>query len=152
MLVWPPPRESLFYRQKSQLIRRLDRIAKFDTFTPRPKTSILSQADHFTSSTVLKREGSDQGKHRLFYDCCDRPQETAAELVKTNSRSDADLDAGQMLWLLQDLVPELRRYGEYRVYVVAGKIVSVVGTTPGARESQWHVKDCLGVYGLSELT
>ncbi|KAJ7197634.1 hypothetical protein GGX14DRAFT_574108 [Mycena pura] len=158
VLVWPPPQESFFYRQKLALIRRLEEVAECTTWTSRPKTSILLNKSQFTECTVLKREGSDQSKRRIFHDSCRNPQKTATDLCKSNQKILAkrqkkpdDLEAKHgMLWMVQDLVPELRKYGEYRVYVVAGKVVSVVGTTP--TEGGWCIKDCHGVYGLTELT
>ncbi|KAJ6580286.1 hypothetical protein B0H10DRAFT_904860 [Mycena sp. CBHHK59/15] len=157
VFVWPPARQSLFYREKLQLAGHLDRIARLVTHTSRPRTYILEDPAQFTESTVLKRKGSCLCKDRHFYD-----RTSARKKAKTCQRLNSkildgwkddptDLDARYgMLWLVQDLVKELRLYGEYRVFVVAGKIVSVVGTTP-AGDGVLLVKDCHGIYGLTEL-
>lgn len=159
LLVWPPPRESFFYRQEWELVRRLDSVANSVTKTNRPRTQILHKTEDFTESTVLKREGSCWSKHRIFYDyrtaCKDVKAPYWQNKMILNGRKNRDnLDAKHgMLWLVQDLVEELRTYGEYRVYVVASKVVSVVATTPvHAHDRLWNIKDCQAVYGLTELT
>ncbi|KAJ7362745.1 hypothetical protein DFH08DRAFT_950983 [Mycena albidolilacea] len=157
VFVWPPPRQSLFYRQKLQLSAHLDVVAALRTHTNRPSTYILDDIKQFTRFTVLKREGSCESRHRYFYDRTSGPKKSKACLthnlkILDGRKVDAtDLDARHgMLWLVQDFVEALKLYGEYRVFVVGGKIVSVVGTTP-ADGGDWVVKDCHAVYGLTEL-
>ncbi|KAJ6553443.1 hypothetical protein B0H19DRAFT_1263809 [Mycena capillaripes] len=157
VFVWPPARQSLFYREKLKLADHLDRVAKFITLTSRPRTFILDKVTDFTDETVLKREGSCQSNHRHFYDNASGPSlartsvQQNTKILNKRKRDPNGLQAQRgMLWLLQDLVPELRTCGEYRVYVVGGKVVSVVGTTP-MPGGLWLVKDCYGVYSLTEL-
>jgi hypothetical protein len=157
VFVWPPPHQSLFYRQKLQLAAHLDVVASLHTHTSRPRTHVLKEIKQFTRFTVLKCEGSCESQHWYFYDRASAPKISKACLTHNSKILDAgnadaaDLDARHgMLWLVQDLVEELKLYGEYRIFVVGGKIVSVVGTTP-VRGGDWVVKDCRLVYGLTEL-
>ncbi|KAJ7026435.1 hypothetical protein C8F04DRAFT_1190499 [Mycena alexandri] len=122
VFVWPPPRQTLFYRHKLQLLNHLDLIAITVTKTRRPRSQMLEDPQQFTNLTARKADPH-------------------------------DIDAQHgLLWFYQDLVHPLRVHGELRVFTVAEKIVSIVGTTPTQLgDDSWFVKDASAVYGLDEL-
>ncbi|KAJ6611625.1 hypothetical protein B0H10DRAFT_2055859 [Mycena sp. CBHHK59/15] len=155
-LVWPNPRHALWYCEKWQLIQELDRIAATVTHTHRPETKVFETGTQFSPTTVLKREGSGCSQMRHFHDSDRRLSKRALTDILAHNR--AILDARKqeptafgMLWLVQELVEPLRRHGEWRVFVVGGKIIGIVGTTPANDEDGMHVTECRAVYGLDEL-
>ncbi|KAJ7847683.1 hypothetical protein B0H13DRAFT_2362339 [Mycena leptocephala] len=155
-LVWPNPRHALWYREKWQLIQELDHIAATTTHTHRPETKVFETGTQFSPTTVLKREGSGCSQMRHFHDGDRRLSKRA--LTSILAHNHAILDARKqdptafgMLWLVQELVEPLRRHGEWRVFVVGGKIIGIVGTTPANDADGMHVTECRAVYGLDEL-
>ncbi|KAJ7462510.1 hypothetical protein FB451DRAFT_1180803 [Mycena latifolia] len=162
LLVWPPPRHALFLRHKYQVIQQLDLIARTITMTNRPRTTILTSVTDFTACTVLKREGLCQSKHRHFYD---GPSSISTDiltsLINHNTtilapRGDASDNPGadNMIWMVQDVVEPLRTIGEWRVFVVGGKIIGIVGTTPvdeTVSNSSMKIGECIDLYSLKEL-
>ena len=162
LFVWPPPRQALFYRQKLHLIHQLDQVAATVTLTNRPATRILTHSAQFTGDTVLKREGSCQAKTRHFKTgpSSINDIDVVCHVNHNNSILDRRRDpndttaATEMLWMAQDVVKPLRHFGEWRVFVVGGKICSMVGTTPwneAAEQNVMRVSECKDVFSLNEL-
>ncbi|KAJ7132572.1 hypothetical protein C8R44DRAFT_731230 [Mycena epipterygia] len=123
----------LFFRKKTQYIQLLDTIAANVTLTTCPCTEVLRRASQFIDTTVLKHEGSNNCRCRVYHsaEAVARVQPPVKENELALQPCVKDVNAGEgLFWFVQELVPPLRKYGEWRAYVLAGKVVSVIGTTP----------------------
>jgi hypothetical protein len=112
--IWPPI-EEMIACSKRAVIETLDHIAKTVTKTVRPKTEILPYPVTWVpKNSVLKRERSDAARHCLLP--ADMKNLTIVQLneyLESHSSDDCH-------WLLQEYVPFLRQFGEWRVYFIDG--------------------------------
>ncbi|KAJ7847685.1 hypothetical protein B0H13DRAFT_2405601 [Mycena leptocephala] len=157
ILVWPPPRQTVWYRQENKIVEQLDRLATHVTCTFRPQTWVLMDPAQFTDHTVLKRKTSWELPARHFHDDQTCPKSAAiAEAVRHNSdlfreQQQDELVPG-MLWLVQEVVVPLRKYGQWRVFFVGGQIVGIVGTTPvDDAAGEINMSECTTVFALHEM-
>ncbi|KAJ7656711.1 hypothetical protein DFH06DRAFT_1410048 [Mycena polygramma] len=159
VFVWPPPRQTLAYRRKLDYIGALDRCARLVTGTWRPRTEILTSPAQFHAKSVLKRDASGRCSHRVFFvGGKGKSARVANEAVAHNGGILQRRNEGgenceaqyEPLWFVQDLVPTLRRYGEWRIYVVDEDVVSVLGTALSPAD-EWWTKDCMGFCPLDKI-
>ncbi|KAJ7698429.1 hypothetical protein B0H16DRAFT_1749732 [Mycena metata] len=157
IFVWPPPYQTMWYRQENKIVEQLDRLAMHVTHTLRPQTWVLTDPAQFTDHTVLKRKTSWELPARHFHDdqTCPKPA-AIAEAVRHNSdlvreqRQD-ELVPG-MLWLVQEVVVPLRKYGQWRIFFVGGQIVGIVGTTPvDDATGEIDMNECTAIFALHEI-
>jgi hypothetical protein len=112
--IWPPIKEMIACSKRA-VIETLDHIAKTVTKTIRPKTEILPYPVTWVpKNSVLKWERSDAARHCLLP--ADMKNLTIVQLneyLESHSSDDCH-------WLLQEYVPFLRQFGEWRVYFIDG--------------------------------
>jgi len=145
--VWPPVDEILAASRKADVINVFDRIANEVTHTVRPKTTLLNlPLKSVPRDVVLKREGSDTGSHVLL------PQ----RLQRTTLKALNNQLKGRFRWFAQTWIPELRQFGEWRVFIVDGKIIEIVTTQPLGKGHEYDDRLAIGVlhgsWSLEELT
>ncbi|KAJ7892042.1 hypothetical protein B0H14DRAFT_2560422 [Mycena olivaceomarginata] len=124
--VWPDPESSWAARFKFTTVQQFDRIAKDITHSNRPKTSLLSGVHQYKEGIVLKREASCAAKHRHFFD---RASKVLAGVI-------ADM---------------LRRFGEWRIYIVGEETIGIVATTPVEEAQNEKFQECTANYALEEF-
>ena len=122
-----------------------DRIANELTHSVRPKTTLLTlPLKRLPRGVVLKREGSDTGSHVLL----------PHHLQNTTLKELNNHLKGRLRWFAQTWIPELRQFGEWRVYIIDGKIIETVVTEP--QEKGQHNDLAISVlqaaWSLEELT
>lgn len=138
--LWPPVDEMLAASRKAKEVVLLDKIANEVTHTIRPTTVVITQElTHAPIGVVFKREVSDTGTHVLL------PDKVAA-LSKKELRSIA-LD--RFTWMSQTYIPQLRQFGEWRVYFIGGKFYDVVITNPDGDRHIAYLWD--EIWSLEEL-
>lgn len=103
-------------------ICNLDAIAKTTTCTIRPSSRCWNPGQEaiIEPHLVYKREG---GAYGHFVLCSGHASESAIRkklMQPTNG----------FRWIVQDYVPQLKYWGEYRVFIVAGHVLSTVRTRP----------------------
>ena len=141
--VWPPVDEILAASRKADVIKVFDRIANEVTHTVRPTTTLLTlPLKSLPRDVVLKREGSDTAEHVLL------PQ----QLQDTTLKSLNNYLKGRFRWFAQTWIPELRQFGEWRVFIVDGKIIEIVITQPQDEKNGLMVGVLRGSWSLEELT
>ena len=121
--LWPHVDEQIT-ESKWKQVESLDAIAKTITQSHRPTTKLLDETTKLTDITgkVLKREGSESGKHVLIPPV-------------TSLRTDKDVQnlrlGGRYRWLIQDYAPYLISVGEWRVVFCGGQEIYTIQTEPG---------------------
>jgi hypothetical protein len=147
LLVWPSPSEMRLSGTKHEWIRQLDRIAKSQG-NPRPITLSLREGCTVpTNGTwVLKREFSENCQHVEIVDFLD-----SVTRKKNLQRVWKDT---RYLWVLQTYVPLLERWGEWRVFLIGGKVRYIVQTTKvhGRERDKWDWNKVNAMFTLSRLT
>lgn len=135
VLVWPPPHECQQAAHKLLIIHYLDEIASSIIHSPRPITTLWRPGDQLSLlGVVLKREGSDCGRH--IY-----PNPTCAPQTPQG-------DEAHFAWFTQTRIETLRSVGEWRVVITDMQVICVVNTMPlDMRLSETYYSQCL--YGLS---
>jgi hypothetical protein len=95
---------------------------------------------------VLKREGSDTSSHLVL------PEELQNTTLKKLNKFLKG--KGRFRWFSQTYIPELRQFGEWRVFIMNGKIIQVVLTQPdnAVGGPKMSVGILLGSWSLEELT
>jgi hypothetical protein len=94
----------------------------------------------------LSTEASCAAKHRHFFDGASKvPAGFIADMVSHNERS-------RYRWFVQDVIPQLRRFGEWRIYIVGEEIVGIVATTPVEEaQNEMEFQECTANYALEEF-
>jgi hypothetical protein len=154
--VWPPVEEILAASRKADVIKVYDRITNEVTHTVRPKTTLLTlPLKKLPRDVVLKREGSDIASHILL------PQQLQGTTLKVLN-SELSQVKGRFRWFAQTWIPELRQFGEWRVFFIDSKIVEVVTTQPldkghndslviGVLHGSWSLEELTSVGSTSLL-
>lgn len=145
--LWPPMDEMLASARKADTIKIFDQIARDVTHTARPVTYPLTlPITEFPANMVLKREGSDTAAHVVL------PSDVAALTLAQFNR----MAKGPFRWLAQTWLPLLRQFGEWRVYIVGGRILEIITTAPEPNIptyiNQLKVDIVKGMWSLAELT
>ena len=121
--VWPPCDNVLQAGRKLDVTHSLNWIAAYFTNTARPWTA---EWPYEVFPSVVKREGSDASRHRIFRESIDTP---TADIT----------DTPPFRWMVQEEVPALRDHGEIRAYVVGGRFHSFVITAWSEESESWAV-------------
>jgi hypothetical protein len=137
--VWPPV-EHLKYGSKEYLISHLDIIAKMYTHTPRPSWKILKHGEEIPEGTVIKRSHSDCGDHVL------RPDSP----LRNWNYLDSETIPGS-IWFSQEYIPQLDYMGEWRAFIVGGRITYVVHTRYNKSKRTWSWEPADTYYSLDEF-
>jgi glutathione synthase/RimK-type ligase-like ATP-grasp enzyme len=120
----------------------LDLIAQERTKTARPKTRLLVDGEKLLNVMVLKRTHSDAGEHVII------PSDTRRhnwEYLRSQ------LDVPNSRWMAQSFVEQLVRLGEWRVFVIGGKVVYTVHTLKNLERNTWSWDRAHTYYTLEEL-
>jgi len=127
---------------KWELSQSLDLIAQERTNTARPRTRLLIDGERIVDVMVLKRTHSDAGEHVVM----------PSDIHKRNwdyLRSQLDVPGSQ--WMVQSFVEPLARLGEWRVFLVGGKVVYTVHTLKSQGRTTWSWDVAHTYYTLEEL-
>ena len=138
--LWPPQNQVL---NKFQLIKQLDLIAARRTISARPVTHRLEEiASIDPTKVVLKRTHSDMGQHVIL---------PGDETKYTKEYLECRLEVPGSFWFAQTFVPTLRELGEWRVFIIGGRIVYVVHTRRNWTKGIWVSETPTTYYSLDEL-
>jgi hypothetical protein len=139
--IWSPFYQVNTIGSKVTLIQSLESIAEEITKSCRPQSRVLTPGEALPSRAVLKRSHSDCGGHVLFPD---QPGRTWDEMRSFSPHIRA-------VWFAQMLVPELERFGEWRVFIIGGKPIYVVHTRYNKQTAGWLWEPVDSYYSLREL-
>ncbi|KAI6097729.1 hypothetical protein EDD16DRAFT_1719021 [Pisolithus croceorrhizus] len=118
VIIWPPSRELERAGWKFPVIDNLSAIAASLVPACAPMTRRLGASEPIPHDMVLKRSHSDCSAHVIMPDA-------------SNKRSwpylISQAPAGE-IWMAQQYMPFLPKFGEWRVFIVGGKIIQVVHT------------------------
>jgi hypothetical protein len=123
------------------------------SLTVRLKTTLLtSPLKHLLQDVMLKHKGSNTGSHVLL------PQQLQAATLKQLNKQ----LKGRFHWFVQTWIPELRQFGEWRIFILDGKIIEIVITQPqnkgqhddlsiGVLRGSWSLEELMSVESNSLL-
>jgi hypothetical protein len=138
--LWPPQDQVL---NKYQLIKQLDLIAARRTISARPVTHRLEDIDNIDpTKVVLKRTHSDMCQHVIL---------PGDETKYTKEYLECCLEVPGSFWFAQTFVPMLRELGEWRVFIIGGRIVYVVHTHHNWAKGIWMSETPTTYYSLHGL-
>jgi hypothetical protein len=140
--VWPPQGQQNTIGSKWQLMQNLDTVAARSTFSARPSSRLLENGQPLPEGIVIKRTHSDAGRHVL--------------LPENDHRSWEYLNANSEIpgcrWFGQTYVETLHRVGEWRVFIVGGRIVYTVHTVWNPLRQTWKWDIAREFHSLETLT
>lgn len=139
--IWPPPQHVERMGSKITLANNLDFIAATATNTKRPITRILDVTQQIPDSIVVKRTHSDSGNHVLLPG---NPLINQEYLLSQLNIPDA-------VWFGQSYVPTLRHLGEWRVFIIGGRIIDIVHTRIHQETGCWKWERATQFWSLEEL-
>ncbi|KAI6016399.1 hypothetical protein PISMIDRAFT_25228 [Pisolithus microcarpus 441] len=140
VIIWPPAGELERAGWKFPIIDDLYAIATSLVPACPPITRGLCASDPIPPDTVLKRSHSDCSAHVIMPDASNK---------RTWPYLMSQAPTGEM-WMAQQHMPMLSKFGEWRVFIVGGKIIQVVHTHR-AGKGDWHASRVLTYWSLEEL-
>lgn len=108
--------------------------------TQRPKTLLLQRGDPIPVDKILKRSHSDCGTHVIFPDS---KIEIGWDCLEEGPPGSS--------WMSQDFVPHLRNLGEWRAFIIGGKVLYVIHTRYNIEKSVWTSTVVHDYYTLHEI-
>ena len=135
--IWPPIKPMMDSSCKWNTIQRLDRIANNVTCTPRPRTQLWDRCN-LPTDKVMKRCFSSYQSHTII------PNEilpTAESFTVLSLKRSSQLPGRH--WMIQDWVPSLRHFGEFKVYIVNMEVVYIA-------LARWHCPKAMWEYILPD--
>jgi hypothetical protein len=139
--VWPPFSQINEIGSKRDLLFNLDAIASTITKTLRPKTKHLCYGEDIPANTVIKGSHSNCGLHVFRPGDAGRDWESLDKLTHVPDAT----------WFLQTYVPALAKLGEWRVFIIGGKITYTVHTRYDQEKGIWTWEPVTAFYSLREL-
>ena len=140
--MWPHQDHVNTIGSKWELSQSLDLIAQERTRTARPRTRLLVDGERIVNIMVLKRTHSDTGEHVVI----------PSDIHKQNwEYLHGQLDVPGSHWMVQSFVEPLVRLGEWRVFLVGGKVVYTVHTVKNRDRNTWSWDIVNTYYMLEEL-
>ena len=124
------------------LAQSLDLIAQERTNTVRPRTRLLVDGEKILNAMVLKRTHSNTGEHVIV----------ASDTHRCNwdyLRCQLGVPGSQ--WMAQSFVELLVRLGEWRVFLIGGRVVYTVHTLKNWEHNTWSWDMTHTFYMLEEL-
>jgi hypothetical protein len=94
-----------------------------------PATTLLEEGQEIPENCVLKRSHSDRGSH-VILPSTDLSLRTW-DYLKSHIYSDE-------IWMKQEYVRSLQELGEWRAFIIGGRIISVVHTVKSKTETTWN--------------
>ena len=140
--IWPHQDHVNTIASKWELSQSLDIIAQERTNTARPRTRLVVDGERIVNAMVLKRTHSDAGEHVII----------PSDVYKRNwdyLRGQLDVRGSQ--WMVQSFVEHLPKLGEWRVFLVGGKVVYTVHTLKNQDRKTWYWDVAHTYYTLEEL-
>lgn len=141
MHIWPPQDQPNTIGSKLQSIQNLDIIASRQTNSTRPVTREMAVHDRIPDDIVLKRTHSDSGIHVLL----------PGDPNRTWEYMRAHSEIPRCRWFGQTYVETLHRLGEWRVFLVGGRIIYTVHTFQNSARETWKWDMVREYYSLQEL-
>ena len=139
--VWPPQDQPNTIGSKIQSIQNLDHIAARRTFSTRPITRELITHELIPDDIVIKRTHSDSGIHVLL----------PGDKNRNWEYMQAHSEIPRCRWFGQTYMEMLHRLGEWRTFVVGGKIIYTVHTYRNSHRDTWKWDMVREYYSLREL-
>jgi glutathione synthase/RimK-type ligase-like ATP-grasp enzyme len=141
VFVWSPYIQVDTIGMKEELIDNLNSIAITVTKSMRLISQILKPGAHIPEDAVLKRSCSDSGEHVLLPGNANRCWEFMGQVSPRLKAS----------WIAQRFIPELHKFGEWRVFFIGGKPIHVVHTRYNEDKSVWTWEQADSYYSLAEF-
>jgi len=117
---WPPIGQVRTAAKKWQTSQHLQLIAR-DNRRYSPATRLLLPGEDIQENDVLKRSHSDCGKHVIL--------PNAPRSHRNWDHLKTKINAGtEEFWMAQEFVSSLGDIGEWRVFIIGGRITSVMHT------------------------
>lgn len=143
--IWPPIEPMKASACKWRTISRLDHIARQVTHTLRPET-VLWDERVLPTDKVLKRCFSSYQSHTII------PTEVSNMRIKPTVQSlKRDTILPGRHWMVQDWVPSLRHYGEFKVYIVNLEIVYIAVAKWSKTRKLWEYVTPKQIRTLEEI-
>lgn len=139
--IWPPPKQMNTVHSKWIQNQNLLHVALNVTHTIRPQAKLLNDGDQFPPNIVLKRTHSDTGHHVLLPGDAKRNWEYM--------RNNCEVPGSR--WFGQTYIEPLSKMGEWRVFLVGGKVVYTVHTLYNKESKSWKWDIVSSFYTLDEL-
>jgi hypothetical protein len=150
ILIWPCVAEMDREGLKHQWVRQLDQIAR-TLNTPRPVTEELTEgAIPKSGKWVVKREYSANCEH---VEIVELDGSTATAIKSLKPIKGALKDDG-FKWIIQSHAPLLQQWGEWRVFMIGGKVRYIILTAKSedGRKDGWTWNRVDHVHTLNKLT
>jgi glutathione synthase/RimK-type ligase-like ATP-grasp enzyme len=141
LYIWPPVNQVNDIGSKRRLMQHLTNIAATLKMI-RPVTKVVTSRTNIPNNVVLKRSHSDAGQHVLM------PNEQGRDWESLRLQ----MEIPGCVWMGQTLVPQLNDIGEWRVFLVGGRIVYCVHTRYNRVKRTWKWEPVMEYYSLDELT
>lgn len=141
--IWPPLSLTRAAADKWQMIVHLDHIAHDITLTPRPATQLLK--DHIPAGKVIKRSFSAYQEHVHI------PTYVEGYTWPTIEQLHAQATLPGREWLVQDWIPLLREYGEFKVYFIQKSVVHIALAKYRPQQKMWLIKTPKQFHTLQEI-
>jgi glutathione synthase/RimK-type ligase-like ATP-grasp enzyme len=106
----------------------------------RPTSEILRQGEMLKPNLIAKREFSDCAQHIIF----------SGQKGKRWDKIRGTVE-GPHRWFVQTYMPYLKDFGEWRAFVVGGKVKVIIHTTPKNGDWDWEVVDQDRIFSLEEI-
>lgn len=140
LIIWPPPRQIERAAWKFNVIVDLTLIAAGKVPSIRPATRKLITDAPIPQDTVLKRSHSDSSTHVVM----------PTDHKKRNWSYLKSASPSGEIWMSQQYIPLLQKYGEWRAFIVGGSLIHVVHTYRHGR-GRWIGTQVAGYWSLEEL-
>lgn len=139
---WPPIKPARVSGNKWATISHLQMIAK-KTGRYAPVTTLLHEGHEIPPGVVLKRSHSDCGTHVILPNSNTRHR--TWKYLNTVTSKDT-------FWMAQEYVPSLPKIGEWRVFVVGGKVIAVMHSCKRAGSNgEWKGEQTDAFLTLDEI-
>ena len=139
--MWPPMEQVDIIGSKRCLLANLDHVSRV-LKTVRPVSKALEPGCLIPSGVVLKRTHSENSQHIIL------PNEEGRDWDSLGTQ----MEVPGCIWIAQSFIPELDAIGEWRVFLIGGRIVYCVHTKYNSERRIWKYEPVTEYYSLDELT
>ena len=139
--IWPPIKPAKLSANKWTTITHLQMIARrMGGFAP--VTTLLRDGDPISSGVVLKRSHSDCGEHVILPSASARNR-SWPHLTRLTSKD--------TFWMSQEYVPSLEKMGEWKAFIIGGKIIAVMHSRKVPSSGEWKGEQVDAFVTLDEM-
>ena len=139
--IWPPMDQVENMGTKTTLIENLDFVAATKTKSKRPTTRPLNLQHAIPHAIVIKRTHSDCGQHVLF----------PGDELRNVEYLQSQMDIPGSMWFGQSYISTLREFGEWRVFIIGGRIIEIIHTKIHEETGLWKWQRAIRFWSLEEL-